>query len=64
MTSARPNQIAAADAENAQKVHDWMDRFSQEPPVGILRIPTDIFRVPGGIFSVDGGEEYEIPFQV
>ena len=63
LSPARPAGIAAADAGNAQRVFDWMDRFAQKPPAGFVNIPADIFRIPGGNVSAHGGEDYEIPFQ-
>ena len=44
ISPARPAGIAAANAGNAQRILDWMRRFSQElHPAGFLRIAGDIF---------------------
>ena len=42
LSPARPAGVAAANAGNAQKVLDWMGHFSQQLPVGFLRIASDL----------------------
>ena len=62
LSPARPNGIAAANAKNAQRIQEWMEKFSLQSPSGFLKIFSDINRIPEGNCSTSGGSEYLIPF--
>ena len=61
-STARRGEIAAKDAQNANKVYRWFVNLSKREPVGFLEMPGDISEIPGGNINTSGGQKYLLPF--